>query len=158
MEYTSPQHGVSVSAYMQNAEGEVLLLRTHWRSDTWELPGGNVEEGEALDAAVCREYLEETGIAIRPLGITGVYYNATKRVLSVVFKAQYAGGDIRIQPEEVIEAKFIRIDESNIGQYITRPLTRSRTLDAMRATCFVPYETWEAAPSYNLLGRLDNHR
>lgn len=105
MEYTAPQHGVSVSAYMQNAEGEVLLLRTHWRSDTWELPGG----------------------------------------------------DIRIQPEEVIEAN-IRIDESNIGQYITRPLTRSRTLDAMRATCFVPYETWEAASSYNLLGRLDNHR
>lgn len=30
MEYTAPQHGVSVSAYMQNAEGEVLLLRTHF--------------------------------------------------------------------------------------------------------------------------------
>ena len=30
---------------------------------------------------------------------------------------------------------------------------KSRTLDAMRATHFIPYETWEVQP-YNLIGRL----
>ncbi|WP_018759395.1 NUDIX hydrolase [Paenibacillus terrigena] len=154
MEYEQPKHLVSVSAFVKNEKGEVLLLRTHWRSDTWEMPGGNVESGEPLDVAVCREYLEETGIVIQPLGITGVYYNATKHVLSVVFTAEYVSGEIIIQPEEIQEARYIALNESNIDQYITRPNQKSRTLDAMRARAIIPYETWEVSPDYNLLSRL----
>ncbi|GAA3405878.1 NUDIX hydrolase [Paenibacillus hodogayensis] len=156
MEYEHPKHIVAVSALLMNPQNEVLLLRTHWRSDTWEMPGGNVEVGESLDKAVCREFLEETGITIRPIGITGVYYNATKHVLSVVFKAEYVSGEIHIQPEEIQEARYIEINESNIDQYITRPQQKSRTLDAMKAKSFVPYETWEVSPAYNLLSRLFN--
>ncbi len=156
MEYEPPKHIVSVSALLKNANHEVLLLRTHWRSDTWEMPGGNVEAGEALDKAVCREFLEETGITIRPVGITGVYYNATKHVLSVVFRAEYVSGDIQVQPEEIVEAKCIALSEANIDEYITRPQQKSRTLDAMKAQCFVPYETWAVDPAYNLVSRLFN--
>ncbi|MCQ6563297.1 NUDIX hydrolase [Paenibacillus mendelii] len=156
MDNEPPKHIVSVTALVMNERDEALLLRTHWRSDTWEMPGGNVEVGEPLDEAVCREFLEETGIVIRPIGITGVYYNATKHVLAVVFRAEYVSGDITIQPEEIIEAKYININESNIDQYITRPQQRSRTLDAMKSTCFIPYETWEVNPAYNLLSRLYN--
>lgn len=67
MESDNPKHMISVSAFVTNEKEEVLLLRTHWRSETWEMPGGNVEEGESLDTAVCREYLEETNIVIRPM-------------------------------------------------------------------------------------------
>ncbi|SFL57616.1 8-oxo-dGTP diphosphatase [Paenibacillus sp. 1_12] len=157
MENEQPKQLIAVSALVKNDKGEILLLRTHWRSDTWEMPGGNVEVGEPLDEAVCREYLEETGIVIRPLGITGVYFNATKHVLSIVFKAEYVSGQIKIQPEEIQEAKFLELNESNIDQYITRPQQKSRTLDAMRAKCFIPYETWEVNPTYNLLTRLHNN-
>ncbi|WP_409344958.1 NUDIX hydrolase [Paenibacillus sp. MBLB4367] len=156
MEHEQPKHFIAVSALVKNEKDEVLLLRTHWRSDTWEMPGGNVETGEPLDEAVRREFLEETGILIRPLGITGVYYNATRHVLSVVFNAEYISGDIKIQPEEILEARYIQLNESNIDQYITRPQQKSRTLDAMKAKCFVPYETWEVSPQYNLLSRLHN--
>ncbi|WP_045521173.1 NUDIX hydrolase [Neobacillus niacini] len=156
MKYEPPKQTVSVSALLMNEKDEVLLLRTHWRSDTWEMPGGNVELGEPLDKAVCREFLEETGIVIRPVGITGVYYNATKHVLSVVFKAEYVDGEIKIQPEEIKEARYIALNQSNIDQYITRPQQKSRTLDAMKSKCFIPYETWEVNPAYNLLSRLYN--
>ncbi len=156
MVYEPPKQTVSVSALLLNERGEVLLLRTHWRSDTWEMPGGNVEVGEPLDRAVCREFLEETGIVIRPVGITGVYYNATKHVLSIVFKAEYIRGEIKIQPDEIKEARYIELSESNIDQYITRPQQKSRTLDAMKSKCFIPYETWEVTPTYNLLTRLSN--
>ena len=156
MEYEPPKQTISVSALVMNEKNEVLLLRTHWRSDTWEMPGGNVEVGEPLDKAVSREFLEETGIVIRPLGITGVYYNVTKHVLSVVFKAEYVSGEIKIQPEEIKEAKYIELHESNIDQYITRPQQKSRTLDAINSKCFIPYETWEVNPTYNLLSRLYN--
>jgi len=120
------------------------------------MPGGDVEQGESLDQAVVREFYEETGIIIRPIGITGVYYNATKHFLAVVFKAKYVSGQIAIQEDEIVEAKFIKIDEENISQYITRPQQKSRTLDAINATHFVPYETWEVNPDYNLLSRLYN--
>lgn len=149
-----PKHIIAVSAYVTNEHGEVLLVKTNWRSDTWESPGGQVEEGEALDKAVCREILEETGMVIRPIGITGVYYNATINLLSVVFKANFVSGELKIQPEEIQEAKFIKLDESNIEKYITRPHMKSRTLDAMKAVNFIPYETWEVSP-YKLLSRID---
>ncbi|WP_135555721.1 NUDIX hydrolase [Paenibacillus cymbidii] len=145
---------VSVAALLMNEREEVLLVKTHWRADTWEMPGGNVEAGEPLDKAVCREVREETGIVIRPLGISGVYFNATKHVLVVVFKAAYVSGEIAIQPEEIQEARYIAITEANIDHYITRPQQRSRTLDALKAERLVPYETWEVGEAYRLAGRV----
>jgi 8-oxo-dGTP diphosphatase len=55
MKERPPKHIVAVSAYVVNDKDEVLLVKTHWREDTWESPGGQVEEGEPLDQAVCRE-------------------------------------------------------------------------------------------------------
>ena len=153
MEHKRPKHIVAVAGYLTNEKNEVLLTKVHWRADTWEMPGGQVEEGEALDQAVCREIKEETGLSVKPIGITGVYYNASMHILAVVFKVAYVSGDIKIQPEEIQEAKFIALNEENIDEYITRPHMKSRTVDAMRATHFIPYETWEVQP-YNLIGRL----
>lgn len=149
-----PKHIIAVSAFITNDRNEILLVKVQWRKDTWEMPGGQVEVGEALDDAVTREVLEETGLIIEPVGITGVYYNTTKHILSVVFKARYIGGEIKIQPEEISEAKFLAINDENIVQYITRPHMRSRALDAMYAKNSIPYETWEVNP-YQLVGRMD---
>ena len=102
-----------------------------------------------------REVLEETGIQIKPVGITGVYYNQSSEVLSVMFKAELLSERITIQPEEIKEARFIKITVSNIDDYITRPHIKSRTIDAMHAQNYIPYETWKVRP-YELLGRLDD--
>ena len=150
----APRHVVAVSALVRNTEGNCLLVRTHWRSDTWELPGGQVEEGEAPDEAVRREVLEETGIAIRPISVTGIYYNTTSTLLSVVFIAQYIDGTITLQHEELKEARFIPLTEENIEDYIIRPHMRSRALDALRNRGHVPYETWTVGP-YRRMSRLE---
>ncbi|MBO0995568.1 nucleoside-triphosphatase [Bacillus sp. SD088] len=150
------KHLVAVSALVKNENGQCLMVRTHWRSDTWEMPGGFVDAGEPLDIAICREFLEETGIVIRPLGITGVYYNERIHVLSMVFNAEYVSGEIRIQPEEILEAKYLDLDHANIDEYVKRPNIKSRTLDALNVVNSVPYETWNLnPPNYKLLSRLD---
>lgn len=152
--YVPPKHPIAVSALIKNDKGGVLLVKTHWRSDTWELPGGYIVEGVSLGDAIVREVLEETGLVIRPLGITGIYYNVTSTLLSVVFSAELDNGELKIQPEEIMEAKFVELTEGNIEQYITRPHIRSRSLDALRDKGFVPYEYWTTKP-FQRISRLD---
>jgi mutator protein MutT len=47
-------------------EGKVLLIRRKYEplKGHWSLPGGMVEIGETLEAALTRELLEETGLAV----------------------------------------------------------------------------------------------
>ncbi|TVR95598.1 MAG: NUDIX domain-containing protein [Rhodospirillales bacterium] len=55
-------------------EIEVLLIRraNPPRQGEWSLPGGLVQLGETVADATCREVLEETGVAARPLGVVDV--------------------------------------------------------------------------------------
>jgi 8-oxo-dGTP diphosphatase len=47
-------------------DGKVVLIRRRYEplQGQWSLPGGGVEIGETLEAAVAREMLEETGLEV----------------------------------------------------------------------------------------------
>ncbi|MFC7443428.1 NUDIX hydrolase [Laceyella putida] len=147
-----PKHIVSVSAYIENHQGEVLLIRTQQR-DTWEIPGGQVEEGEPLHEALIREVKEETGVLIKPVGITGIYQNLSIGVVAIVFYAEALTTEITMQPEEIQKARFVKLDETKIDELILYPTFRSRIRDAMKKQ-WIPYEAWEVNP-FCLLQRLD---
>ena len=51
---------VSLKCLIKNDNGEILLVKEAGR-DFWDLPGGGMEHGESLDAAIARELLEEVG-------------------------------------------------------------------------------------------------
>jgi 8-oxo-dGTP diphosphatase len=62
----------AVNAVVVDAVGRVLLQKR--RDDgNWTLPGGIVEPGESVLVAVARETLEETGIDVTPIRLTGLY-------------------------------------------------------------------------------------
>lgn len=59
---------VAVSVLAQSSDGHILLSRrpSHMRTfpGIWVTPGGHVDQGESLEAAVVRELQEETGLSI----------------------------------------------------------------------------------------------
>lgn len=62
---------VSQKTVVKNAEGKILALRRSntdtVRPLTWDLPGGEVEEGENLVESAKREIREESGLEIADL-------------------------------------------------------------------------------------------
>jgi len=66
---------LGVRAAVFDADGKVFLVR-HSYTPGWYLPGGGVEPGETMQAALARELMEEGGIALeRPAELFGLYLN-----------------------------------------------------------------------------------
>ncbi|MFP5501554.1 MAG: NUDIX domain-containing protein [Candidatus Sericytochromatia bacterium] len=55
---------VTVGALIADPEGRVLVVKTHKWGDRYGIPGGKIEEGETMEAAVHREIKEETGLDV----------------------------------------------------------------------------------------------
>ncbi|MEV7779736.1 NUDIX domain-containing protein [Kitasatospora sp. NPDC088351] len=66
-----------VGALITDEAGRVLLLRRKpddFLGGLWELPGGGVEPGEHLEAALGREVMEETGLTVSEVtGYVGTF-------------------------------------------------------------------------------------
>jgi phosphoglycolate phosphatase len=57
----------TVGALIFNPQGEVLMIRTHKWSHKWGIPGGKIKSNEPSEAALRREILEETGLAVKDI-------------------------------------------------------------------------------------------
>jgi 8-oxo-dGTP diphosphatase len=74
---TTPKRIVSASAIVLNNQNVILLFKGPRRG--WEMPGGQVEEGELLKDVAIRETKEESGIDIEIIKFCGVFQSfATK--------------------------------------------------------------------------------
>jgi 8-oxo-dGTP pyrophosphatase MutT (NUDIX family) len=104
--------GVRAAAFDEN--GRVFLIR-HSYVPGWYLPGGGVERGETVEAALARELMEEGGIALeRPPELFGIYFNRSVSVRDhvVVFVCR---GCRQVRPPqlpnlEIVEAGFFAAD------------------------------------------------
>lgn len=109
----SALHSVSVSAVVTDDRGRALLIQRR-DNEHWEPPGGVLELDEDIEAGVRREALEETGLHVEPIALTGVYKNMPRGIVALVFRCKVTGGQLTINeevrdfwwatPEEVSEA------------------------------------------------------
>ena len=71
--YKSP--APTVDAVLFYPARGILLIERKFEPLGWALPGGFVDYGEQLDAAIVREMKEETGLDVTVKGLVGVYSN-----------------------------------------------------------------------------------
>ena len=104
-----PKHIVSAAAIVLNEKNEILLIKGPRRG--WEMPGGQVEEGESLSQAAIRETKEESGIDIEIIKFCGIFQNVGNSVCNTLFLAKPIGGDLTISPES-LDSGFFPIEEA----------------------------------------------
>jgi NAD+ diphosphatase len=91
---------------------EILLVRArNFRGTFYGLVAGFLETGETLEQCVEREVKEETGLLIRNISYFGNQPWPYPSGLMIGFVADYAGGEIRLQDEELSAAEFFSKDK-----------------------------------------------
>ncbi|MCA0987204.1 NUDIX hydrolase [Guptibacillus algicola] len=108
-QFTPPKHIVSAATIVFNEQNEILLIKGPKRG--WEMPGGQVEEGESLKDAAIRETEEETGIIIEGLKFCGIFQNVSRSICNTLFVAHAVGGTLTTS-EESLEVDFFPIEQA----------------------------------------------
>ncbi|MEI7827795.1 MAG: NUDIX hydrolase [Euryarchaeota archaeon] len=79
-------------------DGEIVLIQRKGEpfQEQYALPGGFVEYGETVEAALRREVFEETGLVVEVRSLVGVYSDPRRdprgHIVSVAFTAAIVGG------------------------------------------------------------------
>lgn len=108
-QYSPPKHIVSAATIVINEQKEILLIKGPKRG--WEMPGGQVEEGESLQDAAVRETKEESGIDIEIVKFCGIFQNVNRSICNTLFLAKPVGGEFATSSES-LEVGFFPIDEA----------------------------------------------
>ncbi|MGD9782821.1 MAG: NAD(+) diphosphatase [Kiritimatiellia bacterium] len=88
-------------------EGNILLARHVQRiPDLWTCLAGYVELGESLEDCVRREVKEEAGIEVDGVRYAGSQHWPYPNQLMVAFKARWKSGELKLQAEELSEARW----------------------------------------------------
>lgn len=133
-------HTVGVCAVVRRASGEVLLIRT--AKAGWELPGGRVEQGEELHAALRREVLEETGYTVSQVGdLAGVYAHPATDTVLLVFRAEVLQETrANAEDEDALECAWLAPEQAL--QLVTHPSEHDRLADALANEASVVYRAY----------------
>ncbi|MGB2791641.1 MAG: NUDIX hydrolase [Candidatus Moraniibacteriota bacterium] len=106
-----PKHIVATASLILNTEGQVLLVKTERRG--WEMPGGQVEEGEDVLSALKREVLEESGVSIEILKLSAVYSSIDEPSKVIFdFVSEYTKGVPKKDNKETLDVGWFSKEEA----------------------------------------------
>ncbi|MCI6316927.1 MAG: NAD(+) diphosphatase [Spirochaetia bacterium] len=92
-------------------DGKVLLVNHTYRNqDIYACIAGFMEAGESAENAVQREVFEETGIKIKNIKYRGSQGWPFPDQLMLGFTAEYESGELKLQKEEIADAKWFDPD------------------------------------------------
>jgi len=92
--------------------GEVLLTRKpNWAPNRYSLVAGFQEFGESLEETAIREIAEETGIVAHNARYVGSQCWPFPSQVMVGFVADYAGGEVQVDTDELADARWFSVDD-----------------------------------------------
>ncbi len=77
----------------------------------WNFPGGVVNDNESLEQGAEREVFEETSIKCRVNKLIFEAINEKYNTEINIFTAEYVSGDIKIQEDEISQAKWFELEK-----------------------------------------------
>lgn len=108
---------LAVDAVIRLDDGGVLFVRRGNPpfKDYWALPGGLVEVGETIEAALIREVHEETGLLVETMQLIGIFSDPTRdprgHTVSVAFLVSEVSGTIKAGSDAAEVLVFHKLPE-----------------------------------------------
>jgi ADP-ribose pyrophosphatase YjhB (NUDIX family) len=103
-----PTKEVSVMAWIEDSDQNILLVRQAAGLKLWTLPGGKVKRGESLVKALKREVYEETSLRVQVGSLLGVLDRRDKDAITLLFAAISNDSLVKAKqkPKEIKAAGF----------------------------------------------------
>jgi len=105
-----PRVAPAVIVLVQRGPEALLGRSPHFTEGVYSTLAGFVEAGESLEECVHREIREEVGVTVTNLRYFGSQPHPFPNSLMVGFVADWAGGEIRIDHDEIEDARWFRSD------------------------------------------------
>lgn len=99
---------VSVMAWIEDAFGQVLMVKQTRGKRAWSFPGGKVGTKESLMAALYREIKEETGLTIEVAAPVDLYDRRSKGSVAILFRVLLKKGRPKRAAGEIEKIQFRR--------------------------------------------------
>jgi len=118
---------------------EMLLARSpHFTPGVYSTVAGFVEPGESLEDAVHREIREEVGVEVRDVRYFGSQPWPFPHSLMVGFTAAWASGDIRIDDDEIEDARWFTPEALPAALPTSFSIARTLVDDFLRRAADLP--------------------
>ena len=122
---------LGVRALVIDAEGRVFLVK-HTYVSGWHLPGGGVETGETMQAALARELMEEGNIALTGApDLHGIFFNgriSPRDHVALYVVREFRQDSAPVSNHEIVEHGFFALDRLPEG---TTAATRARIAEVL---------------------------
>ena len=104
-----PKLHPAVIVLVRDGDRVLLTRKSFWVKGRYGLVAGFVDIGESLEGAVRREIKEEVGVEVRDIRYVASQYWPFPSQLMVGFTARYDGGEVRVDTEELEDARWFSV-------------------------------------------------
>jgi NAD+ diphosphatase len=106
-----PRLNPAVIVLVQHGDQVLLARSPHFPPGMYSTLAGFVEPGESIEETIEREICEEVGVEVENVRYFGSQPWPFPHSLMIGFTAEYAGGEIRIETEEIEDAGWFAVDD-----------------------------------------------